>query len=107
MTDTSMRLRRRTLLAGAAATSLAAPAIAQGEWPSKPVRVVIAYPPGGPTDISTRIVLDKVQSMLGQPFIFDNRGGASGAIGAEIVKNAPPDVRLECLGHDQVHPDTQ
>ncbi|MBV9834563.1 MAG: tripartite tricarboxylate transporter substrate binding protein [Alphaproteobacteria bacterium] len=91
MTDTSMRLRRRTLLAGAAATSLAAPAIAQGEWPTKPVRVVIAYPPGGPTDISTRLVLDKVQSMLGQPFIFDNRGGASGAIGAEIVKNAPAD----------------
>ncbi|MGE0424733.1 MAG: Bug family tripartite tricarboxylate transporter substrate binding protein [Reyranellaceae bacterium] len=91
MTKNSTRLRRRAVLVGAAATTLAAPAIAQGEWPSKPVRVVIAYPPGGPTDISTRIVLDKVQSMLGQPFIFDNRGGASGAIGAEIVKNAPAD----------------
>mgnify|MGYP001249564722 CR=1 FL=1 len=91
MTKPSTRLRRRAVLVGAAATSLAAPAIAQGAWPSKPVRIVIAYPPGGPTDVCTRIVLDKVQSALGQPFIFDNRGGASGAIGAEIVKNAPND----------------
>lgn len=92
MTDKTIRLGRRAMLGGAAAATLAAPAIAQqGEWPNKPVRVVIAYPPGGPTDISTRIVLDKVQSMFNQPFIFDNRGGASGAIGAEIVKNAPAD----------------
>jgi tripartite-type tricarboxylate transporter receptor subunit TctC len=91
MSDTAIRLGRRAVLGGAAA-SLAAPAIAQqGEWPTKPVRVVIAYPPGGPTDVCTRIVLDKVQSMFNQPFIFDNRGGASGAIGAEIVKNAPND----------------
>lgn len=91
MTGKSTRLGRRVVLGGAAA-ALAAPAIAQqGEWPSKPVRVVIAYPPGGPTDITTRIVLDKVQSIFNQPFIFDNRGGASGAIGAEIVKNAPAD----------------
>jgi tripartite-type tricarboxylate transporter receptor subunit TctC len=88
--DRSIRLGRRAVLGGAAA-ALAAPAIAQSEWPNKQVRVVIAYPPGGPTDISTRIVIDKVQSILGQPFLFDNRGGASGAIGAEIVKNAPND----------------
>ena len=83
-------LSRRVVLASAAG-ALATPAIAQGEWPNKPVRVVIAYPPGGPTDLATRITLDKVAAKLGQPFIFDNKGGASGAIGAEAVKNSAPD----------------
>ncbi|MBL8674303.1 MAG: tripartite tricarboxylate transporter substrate binding protein [Rhodospirillales bacterium] len=86
-------MRRRAVVTGLAAAGLAAPSIvgAQGDWPNKPVRIVIAYPPGGPTDLATRITLDKVATALGQPFIFDNKGGASGAIGAEFVKNQAPD----------------
>ena len=83
-------LSRRLVLASAAG-ALATPAIAQGAWPNKPVRVVIAYPPGGPTDLATRITLDKVATKLGQPFIFDNKGGANGIIAAEAAMRAKPD----------------
>ena len=70
---------------------LAATSAAAQEWPNRPIRMVIPYPPGGPSDTTTRFVMDKVSAALGQPIIFDNKAGASGAIGAEIVKNAPPD----------------
>ncbi|TMJ24927.1 MAG: tripartite tricarboxylate transporter substrate binding protein [Alphaproteobacteria bacterium] len=66
------------------------PASAQ-EWPARQIKVVIPYPPGGPTDISTRIVMEKVGRLLGQPILFDNKGGASGMIGAEYAKNQPAD----------------
>jgi len=82
-------MRRRAFTAGALA-AMAAPAAAQ-DWPSKPLRMVIPYPPGGPSDISTRIVADRAAQLLGQPAIFDNKGGASGMIGAEFVKNQPVD----------------
>ncbi|MFI5003120.1 MAG: Bug family tripartite tricarboxylate transporter substrate binding protein [Reyranellales bacterium] len=68
----------------------AAPALA-AEWPSRQIKVVIPYPPGGPTDISTRIVMEKAGQLLGQPILYDNKGGASGMIGAEYAKNQPPD----------------
>ena len=53
--------------------------------------MVIPYPPGGPSDVSTRIVMDRAAQSLGQPAIFDNKAGASGMIGAEFVKNQPID----------------
>jgi tripartite-type tricarboxylate transporter receptor subunit TctC len=85
----SARLGRRLFVGGL----VAAPAIAsaQGEWPAKQIRIVIPYPPGGPSDITTRLVLERAGSLLGQSVLFDNRAGASGAIGAEHVKNSPPD----------------
>jgi tripartite-type tricarboxylate transporter receptor subunit TctC len=70
--------------------AVAAPAAAQ-DWPSKPLRMVIPYPPGGPSDVSTRIVIDRAAQSLGQPVVFDNKAGASGMIGAEFVKNQPVD----------------
>jgi tripartite-type tricarboxylate transporter receptor subunit TctC len=82
-------MRRRAFTAAALAT-LAAPAIAQ-DWPSKPLRMVIPYPPGGPSDVSTRIVMDRAAQSLGQPIVFDNKAGASGMIGAEFVKNQTVD----------------
>jgi tripartite-type tricarboxylate transporter receptor subunit TctC len=72
---------------GAAA---AMPAFADG-WPNRQIKVVIPYPPGGPTDISTRIVMEKVGQLLGQPILFDNKGGASGMIGAAYAKTQPAD----------------
>ena len=80
---------RRTFVS-AASTVLAAPALAQ-EWPARQIRIVVPYPPGGPTDISTRIVMDKVGQLLGQAILFDNKGGASGMIGAEYAKTQPAD----------------
>lgn len=60
-------------------------------YPSKPVRVVIVFPPGGATDIVGRIAFQKVSEQLNQQFIIDNRPGASGTLGASIVAKSPPD----------------
>ena len=84
---------RRLFISATAAGALSAPAIAsaQSEWPSRQIRVVIPYPPGGPSDVTTRIVMERAGSILGQSILFDNKAGASGAIGAEHVKNTVPD----------------
>ena len=86
-------MRRRAFTATALA-AVAAPPIAPvnaQEWPSKPLRMVIPYPPGGPSDVSTRIVMDRAAQSLGQPIVFDNKAGASGMIGGEFVKNQTVD----------------
>ena len=87
-------MRRRLFTAGAFAAAVGpaapAPAMAQ-DWPNKPIRMVIPYPPGGPSDVSTRIVMEKAGQLLGQPMLFDNKGGASGMIGAAYSKTQPAD----------------
>ncbi len=85
-----MRRRAFTASALAAIAASAAPAAAQA-WPARPLRMVIPYPPGGPSDVSTRIVMEYASRSLGQLMIFDNKAGASGMIGAEFVKNQPVD----------------
>jgi tripartite-type tricarboxylate transporter receptor subunit TctC len=60
-------------------------------YPSKPVRVIVVFPPGGGTDIVGRIVFQKVSEQLNQQFIVENRAGAAGMIGAEYVAKSPPD----------------
>jgi len=86
------RIGRRLFLS-ASVGLVSAPAIvaAQGDWPSRQIRIVVPYPPGGPSDITTRLVMERAASLLGQSVLFDNRAGASGAIGAEHVKNSPAD----------------
>jgi len=69
---------------------LAANALAQG-YPAKPVKVVVPYPPGGPTDIVARLVSQKLAEQTGQQFVVENRAGAGGNIGAEAVARAPAD----------------
>ena len=64
---------------------------AQGMFPSRPMRIVVPAPPGGGTDILARLVARKLTDAWGQPVIVDNRGGASGMIGSEIVARADPD----------------
>src|SRR5256714_1091961 len=59
-------------------------------YPAKPIRLVIPWPAGGPTDILGRVFAERLARVLGQPLVVDNRGGASGAIGAEVVARAPP-----------------
>src|SRR6476620_1389833 len=86
-------LGRRRFIAASAMGMAAAPAIvsAQADWPARQIRIVVPYPPGGPSDITSRLVMERAGSLLGQSVLFDNRAGASGAIGAEHVKNSPAD----------------
>jgi tripartite-type tricarboxylate transporter receptor subunit TctC len=63
---------------------------AQG-WPTKPVTLVVPFPPGGSTDLIARLIAPKLQEKFGQPFVIDNRAGAGGTVGAAIVKRAPAD----------------
>ncbi len=83
---------RRGLLGGFAAigTSLAAPAIALS-WPSRPVRMIVPYPPGGGADTTARLLAGPMGGVLGQTVIVENRGGAGGSIGAVAVAQAAPD----------------
>ena len=66
------------------------PAFSQG-YPSKPVRVIAPFPPGGGTDLFARAVAQKLTSTLGQTFVVDNRSGAGGMIGADLIAKSPPD----------------
>jgi tripartite-type tricarboxylate transporter receptor subunit TctC len=84
-----MKITRRAAIAGAL-LPLAARAQAP-EWPSRPVRFIVPYPPGGPTDIMGRIIAQAVQGPLGQPFVVENRAGANGLIGSEQAARAPAD----------------
>ncbi len=88
-----MRLNRRTALSFAlctAATGLAGTALAQA-FPSKPITLVVAYPPGGDTDAMARIYADKLSARLGQPVVVENRPGAGGTVGNRFVSRAEPD----------------
>lgn len=77
---------------GAAVVVLTSPARGSaGDYPTKAVRVVIPYPPGGPTDIVGRVVAQALSRRMGQPVTVENRPGASGMIGADIVAKAPAD----------------
>ena len=68
----------------------AMPAGAQ-DYPTKPIRFIVPYPPGGGTDIIARIVQEKLTQGLGQPVVIENRGGAGGAVGTEVVAKSAPD----------------
>src|SRR6186713_3412812 len=60
-------------------------------WPAKPIKIVVAYPPGGPNDLSARTVGQRLAEALGQPVIIENRAGAAGNIGSQYVATSPPD----------------
>src|SRR5262245_53447588 len=68
----------------------AAPALSQ-QYPTKPIRFIVPYPPGGTVDIVARIVQPKLSESLGQPIVIENRGGAGGVVGTEAVAKSPPD----------------
>ncbi|HET9403628.1 MAG TPA: tripartite tricarboxylate transporter substrate binding protein [Burkholderiales bacterium] len=83
-------LSRLATLALVAAVSAPFAALAQN-YPAKPVRVIIVFPPGGSNDVTGRIVFQKVTENVGQQFVIENRGGAAGTIGADVVAKSPPD----------------
>jgi tripartite-type tricarboxylate transporter receptor subunit TctC len=85
------QLSRRAVLAGMAAAPFVRRASAQASWPSRPVQVMVPYPPAGGADTTARILYAKLGTMLGQQFVVENRGGAGGTIGEGVVAKASPD----------------
>ncbi|MEJ7688741.1 MAG: tripartite tricarboxylate transporter substrate binding protein [Variovorax sp.] len=82
---------RAILVAAACAAPFAVQAQGGGDYPTKPIKMIVPYPPGGGTDVIARIVQERFQSLLGQPMVIDNRGGAAGSIGTEIAAKSAPD----------------
>jgi len=100
MTLTKRRLLT-TVIAGLAAWAASGPAAAQA-FPNKPIKIVVPYTPGGPTDIPARLVGQKLAELLGQPVVIDNKPGAGGNLGADAVAKSPADgytLLLVTTGH--------
>lgn len=86
--------RNRRLAIGAPvalAAAFASAAVFSQTWPTKPIKLIVPFPPGGATDVVARTLGERLQSRLGQPVVIDNRPGASTMIGATAVAKAPPD----------------
>lgn len=101
MTHRVLRFAAALTLTGAATAVLAQ------AFPSKPVRIIVAFPPGGGTDIVARTIAPKLTDALGQQVVVDNRAGASGLLGTELAAKAPPDghtVFMGTMGNLSVNP---
>lgn len=97
-----MSITRRSLLAASAA-ALAAPALAQSTFPDRPVRLVIAFPPGGPTDLIGRFLGQRLSAHWNQPVVIDNRPGASGTIGSNFAARSAPDGYTLIFSNNATH----
>lgn len=96
---------RRAAAAAAAAVALtvaAGGALAQS-WPTRPVRLVVPFPPGGSTDVVARLIGEKIAQSLGQPVLVDNRAGAGGTAGSDVVAKAAPDGYTVLMGTSSTH----
>ena len=82
--------RSISMVLGLLAIALAGNALAQ-QYPSRPIRLIVPFPPGGNVDVFARVLYRQVGAVIGTNFVIDNRGGANGMIGADVVKNATPD----------------
>jgi hypothetical protein len=85
------RFARRLALAVACLTAAGIAGVSALDYPTKPVRIVVAYAPSGATDIMARLMAQWLTERLGQPFMIENRSGAGGNIGTEAAVRAPPD----------------
>lgn len=102
-----IRPERRLLLARlgatAAAFALSSAALAQNGWPTKPVRMVVPFAPGGTTDILARAIAPELSRAFGQSFVVENRAGAGGNVGAELVARSAPDGYTLLMGTVGTH----
>jgi tripartite-type tricarboxylate transporter receptor subunit TctC len=92
---------RTSLIAVAALLAISTP-VRAAEYPSRPVTLVVAFPPGGPSDVLARIVGKKMEQLLGAPFVIENRPGAGGNIAAESVARAAPDGYTLLMGNNSI-----
>jgi tripartite-type tricarboxylate transporter receptor subunit TctC len=96
-----MTLTRRALAAGLALMMMCAPAMAQ--YPDKPIRLVVPFPPGGPTDVFARVLSVALGEQLGQQVVIENKGGAGGTVGTDLVAKAKPDGYTLLFGTAATH----
>ena len=104
--NTISKPHRRLVLGAVALAALvftALPAVAQSHWPTKPVRIVVPFAAGGTTDILARAIAPELSKAFGQQFIVDNRAGAGGNVGAEIVAKSPGDGYTLLMGTVGTH----
>jgi tripartite-type tricarboxylate transporter receptor subunit TctC len=81
----------------------AATAARPDNYPSRPITIIVPFPPGGSSDIVMRLVAQRVAEDTGYTFVIDNRSGAAGNVAALAIKNAPPDGYLLMMGHTGTH----
>jgi tripartite-type tricarboxylate transporter receptor subunit TctC len=94
---------RLDLVVALLALVAAAPAAAQAQdWPNRPIRFIVPYPPGGSTDVGARVIGDHLSRVLGQQIVVENKSGASGNIGFEAAARSAPDGYSVLIGPDQV-----
>ena len=96
-------LKRRLFAGGLMAAPFVGPAFAQAWAPSQPIRMIVAYPAGGPTDVIARIVAADMAGPLGQQVLVENLSGGAGAVGTRVVAKAKPDGHTITFGNNQTH----
>ena len=96
-------MQRRHILLGLTSTALASPAIAQGAWPNRPIRMIVPFTPGAATDAMARLAATKIADALGVTVVVENRAGANGAVGSQAVLQAAADG-YTLLGSASSHP---
>ena len=92
-------MKRRTLVIAALALTVCGPALAQDKYPSKPVKIIVPYAPGGATDITARLFGDHMKNSLGQQFVVENKAGAFGILAIEEMARSKPDGYTLMIGN--------
>jgi tripartite-type tricarboxylate transporter receptor subunit TctC len=94
-----IRIGKRALLGALGAAALSGPALAQGNYPTRPITMIIPFAAGGPTDTVGRLIAQAMGTELGQTIVVENVGGAGGTLGAQRVAQARPDGYTVLLHH--------